>query len=123
MRAVPAAILLVACCVLSGCADSGKAREHATPATLTVHIGLFGGPFLPGRGMAASDTPAQGKNVTAVDAAGRKHVARTDAGGSATLRLAPGAYTVFSTYCGTGPQHIALLRGRRTRVQIDCPVP
>jgi hypothetical protein len=77
----------------------------------------------PGGGMALSNSPAQGKNVTAVDTSGHRHVARTDGTGVATMQLASGAYTVFSTYCGTGPHHVVLAAGQVSRVQIECPVP
>jgi hypothetical protein len=73
--------------------------------------------------MALSNSPAENETVTAVDGAGRKSVARTNADGLATLSLAPGRYTVFSTYCGTGPHHVVLTAEQALRVQIDCPVP
>lgn len=112
--------------MLAGCTDrlsTSGGSSRGTLATLIVHIGLFGGPARPGGGMALSDSPAENENVTAVNAAGDKSVARTNADGVATLTLTPGKYTVFSTYCGTGPRHVVLATGQIVRVQIDCPAP
>ncbi len=114
--------------ILAGCtgggADFGVASGHDLgPATLTVHIGLYGGPLRPDGRMALSNSPAANENVTAVDAEGRRSTAPTDADGVVTMRLAPGRYTVFSTYCGTGPHHVVLTADRSARVQIDCPIP
>lgn len=117
------AAVVIGVFALAGCTGSSSKSGKGSVATLTVHIGLFGGPARPGGGMALSNNPAQGENVTAVDAGGRKSVARTDADGIATMRLAVGRYTVFSTYCGTGPHHLMLTEHRTTRVQIDCPIP
>jgi hypothetical protein len=72
--------------------------------------------------MALSDSPARGENVTVLDSTGRKHVARTDGKGVATMHLGSGTYTVFSTYCGAGPRHVVLTAGQVTHVRIDCPV-
>lgn len=113
--------LLTGVAVLAGCTGGGS--SSAALATLTVHIGLFGGPARPGGGMALSNSPAENENVTAVDAAGSQSRTRTDANGVATLSLAPGRYTVFSTYCGTGPHRAVLSANRTTRLQIDCPIP
>jgi hypothetical protein len=120
-------VLLSAAAVLAGCTgggpDSGGSSGGVALATLTVHIGLFGGPARLGGGMALSNSPAQNENVTAVDAAGVRSRTQTDANGVAMLSLAPGRYTVFSTYCGTGPHRVVLSANRTTRVQIDCPIP
>jgi hypothetical protein len=104
-----------------GAGRGGGSRDAL--ATLTVHIALFGGPMRPDGGMALSDSPAGSENVTTVDAAGRKIRARTNADGVTTLRLKPGRYTVFSTYCGTDPRHVVLSAAHTVRVQIDCAVP
>ena len=115
------ALTLVGC--TSGGPNSGGGPSDAGLATLTVHIGLFGGPVRPSGGMALSDSPAENENVTAVDAAGNRSVARTNANGVATISLTPGRYTVFSTYRGTGPHHVVLTAEQAARVQIGCPLP
>jgi hypothetical protein len=117
------ATILIASCILAGCTHTRTSGNGTLTATLTVHIGLFGGPAKPDGEMALSNSPADGENVTALDARGGTHLARTDATGTATMPLAPGKYSVFSTYCGTGPQHIELTAHRSAHVQIDCPTP
>lgn len=106
----------------SGGGSSGGSSGAAL-ATLTVHIGLFGGPMRPSGGMALSNSPAENADVTAVNSAGRKSAARTHADGVATMKLAPGRYAVYSTYCGTGHHHVVLTADKVTRVQIDCAIP
>ncbi|HZC72534.1 MAG TPA: carboxypeptidase-like regulatory domain-containing protein [Jatrophihabitans sp.] len=114
--------------ILAGCSSGGSdsnggSGEDAGLATLTVHIGLFGGPAKPGGGMALSNSPVANENVTAVNAAGRQVTAQTDADGVATMTLRPGRYTVFSTYCRVGTHHAVLAANKAAHVQIDCPVP
>jgi hypothetical protein len=111
----------VALVALTGCASSHPAGG-AGP-NLVVHIGLFGGPATRTGGMALSNSPGYQENVTAIDASGRRQVARTDNAGVARLRVDSGRYTVYSTYCGVGRQHAVVVDGRVTRVQISCPVP
>jgi hypothetical protein len=115
--------ILIASCILADCTRTRTRGHGKLTATLTVHIGLFGGPAKPAGEMALSNSPADGENVTALDARGGMHLARTDATGTATMQLAPGKYSVFTTYCGTGPQHIELTAHRRAHVEIDCPIP
>jgi len=119
--------LLITMLALAGCArgnaDHGRGSGSASLAGLTVHIGLFGGPARLGGGMALSHSPAQMENVTAVDEAGHEFVAQTDEYGVATLHLAAGPYTVFSTGCGDGRHHVVLTTTRITRVQIHCAIP
>jgi hypothetical protein len=121
-RRVAIAALVIAPCALGACARGSSGTHGASQAKLTVHIGLFGGPMRPNAGMALFNSPAQGANVTAVDSRGSKHVARTDGNGMATMLLESGAYTVYSTYCGTGPHQVVLTAGQVTRVRIDCAV-
>jgi hypothetical protein len=106
-----------------GISSSGGSSSGAVLVMLIVHIGLFGGPARAGGGMALSNSPAQNENVTAVDAGNRNSVARTNADGVATLRLASGRYTVYSTYCGTSPHHVVLTIHAVSHVRIDCAVP
>lgn len=112
---------VLAACVLGGC--SRVDLPDRLSARVTVHIGLFGGPPKPDGEMALSDAPAAGQNVTAMDSQGRAHVVRTDARGTATMLLPPGAYTVFSTTCGAGRQRIELTVGGSAHLQIVCAIP
>jgi hypothetical protein len=110
---------------LAACTNGGGHSQSPahSPVALTVYVGLFGGPARPGGEMAMSNSPAERVNVTATSAAGRTSTATTDASGRATLRLMPGRYTVFSTYCGTGRQTISLSAGEPAQLQINCPIP
>ena len=117
-------VLLVVVGALVGAMASCTSHDPdvSQHATLRVHIGLFGGPATRHGGMALRNSPAPHENVTALDEAGHEFAGRTDAQGVATLRLAPGRYLVFSTYCGS-PTSVTLVADATRRVQIVCPVP
>jgi hypothetical protein len=112
-----ATVLLVA-----GCAGKSAGSPSAA-GRLVVHIGMFGGPANPNGQMALSNAPAVGKLITATNSAGRQWQARTDARGRATFDVPAGRYTVVSSYCGRGPQHVHLRPNATARVQIQCDVP
>lgn len=116
-------VVIICVCLLAACTSGGSDSDTPPRPTLKVHVGLFGGPAMPGGGMALSDSPAENVNVTAVGANGQKHRVRTDAAGIATMYLSSGTYTVYSTYCGTRSQHVVLRTGHTSQVQIRCAVP
>jgi len=109
--------LLVAACTT-------ERHPPAPPdSTLLVHIGLFGGPGLPGGRMADSNAPAPDESVTVGNAAGREWRAETGRDGVAMFTVRPGRYMVASPYCGHGPQRVTAEAGRRSYVQIRCDIP
>lgn len=112
-------VAAIGLCALGACTTGNR----ESPATLEVHVGLFGGPARVDGGMALSNSPVQGQDVTAVDTRGRKHVARTDSNGTARMHLLPGPYAVSSGYCGTGSHRVTLIAHQTATVQIDCDVP
>jgi hypothetical protein len=107
-----------AAALVAACANGGQPES-----TLLVHIGLFGGPGLPGGGMADSDAPAPDSPVTVRNAAGREWRAETGRDGVARFTVRPGRYVVTSSYCGHGPQQVTVKAGRRVHVQIRCDIP
>jgi hypothetical protein len=112
-------LALAAACNNAGGHSESSARS---PVTLTVHVGLFGGPPGPDGGMAVSNSAAARVNVTATNAVGVQSTAKTNSNGRATMRLMPGQYTVFSTYCGTGVQTVSLTANRSEQMHIICPI-
>jgi hypothetical protein len=117
-------VLVVVVGVLLGSTTSctGRDADASQGATLRVHIGLFGGPATLDGKMALRNSPAPNENVTAVNEVDQESTGLTDADGVATMNLAPGRYSVFSTYCG-GSTSIALVANKTSRVRIDCPIP
>lgn len=116
--------ILVSLVLASTTACTSRPAEEPQVATLRVHIGLFGGPSTSQGKMALRNSPAGNENVTAVSEAGQQFTGVTDAAGVATMHLAPGTYSVFSTYCGVGdPATISLIADESRRVQIVCPIP
>ncbi|HUX71358.1 MAG TPA: hypothetical protein VMV41_12650 [Cellulomonadaceae bacterium] len=95
-------------------------------AVVRVKVGLRGGPLQPTGGMALEGKPAADVNVTARDARGATWDATTDQQGVAQLRLSPGAYVIFSTYCGP-TEDVApvttVKSGDIRTVEIRCDVP
>lgn len=98
--------------------------RHDNTATLQVRVAQFGGPAAPGGGSVLWNSPAKGVNVTVVDAKGHAYRANTDSTGTATLQLAPGTYSVGSTYCESpgGPSHLTLTAHENAHAQIKCQV-
>ncbi|NYI42727.1 carboxypeptidase-like regulatory domain-containing protein [Demequina lutea] len=95
-------------------------------ATVNVTVGLWGGPAQPTGGMALEGQPAPGVNVTARDTQGKTVDGTTDELGVAQLHLAPGAYVIFSTYCGPtedASPATTVQSGDTRSVQIRCDVP
>lgn len=114
-----------AAAVLAAC-TSGPGSQHPdpSPATLQVHIGLFGGPPRPGGGMALSDAPQRNARVVVTNEAGRKWTAKTDAAGLATFSVQPGRYDVASPPCGpASARHVTVEAGQVARVEVRCAVP
>jgi hypothetical protein len=95
-------------------------------ATVNVTVALWGGPARPTGGGALEGQPVLGVNVTARDTQGKTLEGTTDDQGVAQLHLAPGAYVIFSTYCGpteAGAPVTTVQPGDTRSVQIDCAVP
>jgi hypothetical protein len=86
--------------LLAGCTTS----DHEQSATLTVHVGLFGGPPRPGGGMADSNAPQPNAPIAVTDVLGSTRHAVTDASGLASFSVRPGRYTITSPSCGSGLQ-------------------
>jgi hypothetical protein len=102
------------------------ATPQADDAAVSVKVGLWGGPLQPTGGMALEGKPAPGVNVTARDAHGATWDATTDQQGVAQLQLSPGAYVIFSTYCGPTENAAPVTRvksGDTRTVEIRCDVP
>lgn len=123
MRPGAVRTVLLSVALLAGCASGTGSGSSASSATLTVHVGVFGGPLLPDGKMAASNAPDQGTPIVVTDRSGRTQRAKTGAGGVATFTLAPGHYTVDSPKCGSGPQSVAVGPGRAAHVNAHCDVP
>ncbi len=95
-------------------------------AVVDVKVGLWGGPARPTGGMALEGEPARGVNVTVRDAHGKTWEGTTDQQGVAQLDLRPGAYVIFSTYCGPTEDAApvtTLQPGDIRSVEIRCDVP
>lgn len=117
---VGAAAVLAACTSGSG----SQHRPDPSPATLQVHIGLFGGPPRPGGGMALSDAPQPNASVVVTNEAGRKWTAKTDSAGLATFSVQPGPYDVASPPCGpASARRVTVEAGQAARVEVRCAVP
>jgi hypothetical protein len=118
-----AALLCASTAALVAACGNGHHPPAPPESTLLVHIGLFGGPGLPGGGMADSNAPAPGAPVTVQNATGREWRAETGRSGVARFTIRPGRYVVTSSYCGHGPQRVAVKADRPARVQIRCDIP
>ena len=95
-------------------------------AVVDVQVGMWGGPVRPTGGMALQGEPAPGVNVTARDAHGKTWDGTTDQQGVAQLQLRPGAYVIFSTYCGPTEDAApvtTLQSGDIRSIEIHCDVP
>ena len=117
------ALSLGALLTLAGCASS--AGGHAGGghlATLTVHVGIFGGPARPDGEMAASNEPDAGARILVTDRAGSTSSAKTDSDGIATFSLRPGHYTV-SGPCTVGARAVDVRSGPAAHVELRCDVP
>lgn len=114
------ALLALAGCASSAAGDAGG--EHL--ATLTVHVGIFGGPERPDGGMAASNAPAANAPVVIADRSGVTERAKTDADGVARFFVAPGRYLVRSPSCGPARSQAVVVHGNHSaHLDIRCDVP
>lgn len=121
MSRLPVVALAMASCIGGGCASSTAANP--APVVLTVQLGLYGGPYVPGRGMADVDVPQPDAPITVTNLAGRIRTGHTDREGVATFDVRPGRYVVDSPSCGPGPHRITVAPGRLTRVDLHCDIP
>jgi hypothetical protein len=100
------------------CAERGE----VSPATVLVHLGLFGGPERPGGGMALRNAPYRNQRVHLIGASGRVRTARTGADGVARFSVRPGWYRLRVT-CARGPRHVIARPGQPAHVSLRCYVP
>ena len=103
-------IVLTWVVVLGGCASSRTGADTAA-TTLTVHIGVFGGPARPNGGMAVSNAPRAGAAVTVTDGSGNQWHATTDRDGIARFSVAPGQYAVHDP-CDFRDHHVTVRAGK-----------
>ena len=107
--------------MLSGCASARPQAGGPAPTTLTVHIGVFGGPARPNGGMAVSNAPRADAAVTVTDPTGNQWQATTGRDGIARFSVAPGQYIV-RTPCGSAV-HVTVRAGEVARARAHCDVP
>ena len=113
-------IVLTWVVVLGGCASSRTGADTAA-TTLTVHIGVFGGPARPNGGMAVSNAPRAGAAVTVTDGSGNQWHATTDRDGIARFSVAPGQYAVHDP-CDFRDHHVTVRAGKVAHVDAHCDV-
>jgi hypothetical protein len=122
--AATAVVVAIAACTSARQLNGPSNLTGTTGVTLTVEVGVYGGPPRPDGAMAVSNAPVAHDKVIVSDLAGRKRSAITRADGTARLDLPPGRYTVLSTSCGpTSGQPVTLAAGKPAYLQIVCSVP
>jgi hypothetical protein len=114
---------VVALAVLVGACSSDKPKPPLNAGTLVVHAEFEAGPVMP-NGHLAVEAPLPNNKVRVRATDGTTAVATTDRHGSATLVLAPGAYTAtLDEDCPTGvyPQQVRVPARGKARVTVACP--
>jgi hypothetical protein len=92
----------VTCLVLlsvAGCTGASGGVHNPGLETLTVHLGLFGGPPRPSGGMALSNAPQPRAPILVTNGAKRTWNAKTNGHGIATFSVPPGLYMINSPSC------------------------
>jgi hypothetical protein len=117
VASIPLAIV-----ALAGCASHGSGAAGGPTSTLTVHVGVFGGPMLPDGKMAASNTPRTGAQIVVTDASGHSRQARTNGDGVATFSVAAGRYTLHAP-CEPGLRAVRVRPNHAAHVEVHCDVP
>jgi hypothetical protein len=117
VASIPLAIVL-----LAGCSSQSGGDAAARTETLTVHVGVFGGPPRPDGGMAVSNAPRSGASIVVTDSGGHSRRAKTDGNGVATFSVAAGRYTIHAP-CEDGPQHVQVGSNHPAHVEVHCDVP
>lgn len=109
--------------ILAGCTSSQMGPVHPHAPTLDVHLGLFGGPVRLDGHMADSNAPDPHSPIVVTDNTGHTWTTNTGDDGIAAFFVQPGAYTVTSPTCGSGPEHVTVRSTHTAHVQIRCDIP